>query len=160
MCTGLSVSQSVVVISQVIAASRCNCLQLVIQQTVAVMLTGGRKSVIELIVWVIHLIHFEHLFQAPFIEWAIVRNKRQTLNFRSNLLPDVREYRGVFSILLRKPVYLLTEPLIVFRLRVDQTVERVYNLATAYNHHPHAAHTGTALIGGLEIYCCEIFHNQ
>ena len=42
MGTGLCVGEGVVVIGQIIAAGRCNRLQLVIRQTVAKMLTGGR----------------------------------------------------------------------------------------------------------------------
>ena len=123
MCTGLSVSQGMVVIGQVIATRSRHCMKLVIRQTITEMLAGCSQRIVGLLIRIVHLVDTEYLFQASFVEWAIVRHKRQALDLRCNLLPDVWKYRGVFSILLRKAVDLLAKPLIVFRFRVDQTVK-------------------------------------
>lgn len=158
MGAGLCIGQGMVVIGQVITAGCGNRLQLMVRQTAAEMITGGRKGIMELILRIIHLIHFENLSQTPFIEPAVVRHKRKALNLRSYLLPDIRKNRSIFSIFFGQPVDLLAEPLIVFRLRMYQTIERVHDLTVTDNHHSDAAHAGAALIGRLEINCCKILH--
>ncbi len=101
MGTGFSVSQGMVVIGQIIAAGRCHCLQLVVWQTAAVVLPRGRKGIEELVIRVAHLVDTEHLFQASFVKRTVMRHQRQALNLRGNLLPHIREHRGVFRVLLR-----------------------------------------------------------
>ena len=158
MSAGLGIGQGMMVIGQVITAGCGNCLQLMVRQTASEMVTGGRKCIIELILGIIHLIHPENLFQTSFIEPAVVSHKRKSFNLRGYLFPDTRKNRSIFSIFFRQPVDLLAEPLIVFRLRMYQTIERVHNLPVTDDNHSNAAHAGTALIGCLEINCCKILH--
>ena len=87
MGTGFRIGQGMMVIGQVITAGCGNCLQLMVRQTAAEMITGGRKCIMELILGIIHLIHFENLFQTSFIEPAVMRHKREALNLRGYLLP-------------------------------------------------------------------------
>lgn len=123
MGTGLGVGQGVVVIRKIEIARGGNCLELKVGQLMPEMSPGGGAGIIKLIIRIIHLIHLENLFQTALIEGAVMRHKRQALNHRGDLLPYVRKHRRILSILLRQPVNLLAEPLEIFRLRVDQTVE-------------------------------------
>ena len=61
MGAGLCIGQGMMVIGQVITAGCGNRLQLMVWQTAAEMITGGRKGIMELILGIIHLIHFENL---------------------------------------------------------------------------------------------------
>ena len=104
------------------------------------------------IIRVVHLIHPEHLFQAAFIETAVMRNERKPFNHRGDLLPHMWEYRGAFRIFLGESVNLLAEPLIVLRFGVNQAVVRIHYLAITDDDHSNAADAGTTLIGALEVY--------
>ena len=91
MSTGLGIGQGMMVIGQVITAGCGNRLQLMVRQTAAEMVTGGRKCIIELILGIIHPVHFENLFQTSFIEPAVVSHKRKSFNLRSYLFPDAQK---------------------------------------------------------------------
>ncbi len=80
MSAGIGIGQGMMVTSQVITAGCGNRLQLMVRQTAAEMLSGGRKCIIELILGIIHPVHFENLFQTSFIEPAVMRHKRNALN--------------------------------------------------------------------------------
>lgn len=112
----------------------------------------------EAVVGVVHLIYLEDFLQASLVEWGIVRHKRQPLDFRGNLLPNIREYRSVFGVFLADAVHLLAEPFVVFGLRMDEAVERVHDLPVPDNNDSHAADAAAALVRCLEIYCSKIFH--
>ena len=88
MSAGFRIGQSMMVIGQVITAGCGNRLQLMVRQTAAEMVTGGRKGIMELIFRIIHPIHPECRFQASFIEPAVVSHKRKSLNLRGYLFPD------------------------------------------------------------------------
>lgn len=152
MRTGLRVGQGVVVIDEVIAAGRSYGMQLVVGQAVTEMTAGCCQCIKKHIIRVVHLIHPEHLFQAAFIETAVMRHKRKALNHRGDFLPYVWERRGAFRIFLGEAVDLLTEPLIVLRLGVNQAVVRIHYLAITDDDHSNAADAGTTLIGCLEVY--------
>ena len=89
--TGFGIGQGMMVIGQVITAGCGNRLQLMVRQTAAEMVTGGRKCIMELILGIIHLIHSENLFQTSFIEPAVVSHKRKSLNLWGYLLPDTHK---------------------------------------------------------------------
>ena len=91
MGTGIGIGQGMMVIGQVITAGCDNRLQLMVRQTAAEMVTGGRKCIMELILGIIHPVHFENLFQTFFIEPAVVSHKRKSLNPRDYLLPDTQK---------------------------------------------------------------------
>ena len=87
MGAGFGIGQGMMVTSQVITAGCGNRLQLMVRQTAAEMVTGGRKCIMELILGIIHPVHFENLFQTSFIEPAIMSHKRKSLNLRGYLFP-------------------------------------------------------------------------
>ena len=91
MGTGLGIGQGMMVTGQVITAGCGNRLQLMVRQTAAEMVTGGRKGIMELIFRIIHPIHPECRFQASFIEPAVVCHKREALNLRGYLFPDTQK---------------------------------------------------------------------
>ena len=47
-------------------------------------------------------------------------HQRKSLDERSNVVPDIREYRCIISVLRSQSVYPLAEPLVVLRLGVDK----------------------------------------
>ena len=114
----------------------------------------------ELIVGVVHLIYLEGSLETSFIETGIVRNEGEALDERFNLLPDVWEYRCIFSILRSKTVYLPAEPLVVLRFGMDETVERLHNLPVTHYHHSDGAYAGGLLVRRFEINSCKISHSQ
>ena len=91
MVTGFGIGQGMMVTSQVITAGCGNRLQLMVRQTAAEMVTGGRKGIMELILGIIHLIHPENRSQASFIEPAVVSHKRKSFNLRGYLFPDAQK---------------------------------------------------------------------
>jgi len=93
------------------------------------------------------------------VKAGIMRHQRQPLDERHHPLPHKRKHRCILRILGRKAVHPLAEPLVILRLRVDQAVERVHDLAVTDDYHPHAAHAAGALIRSLEIYRGEVSHN-
>ena len=157
MGTGLGIGKCIVMMSQVEATGVRYRLQLKIGQDPAEMASRGSKGISEHIVGVIHTVDPENLFQAPLVKSTVVGHKRKTFNKRFYLFPDPGKYRRILSILSTQPVHLPAKPLIILRLRMNQAVERVHNLTAAHNHHPNAAHAGTALIRRLKIYCCKVF---
>ena len=156
---GLCIRKGVMVVHEIISAGCCDGLELMVREPAAEVTSGSREGVVELVVGIIHLIYLEDSLETSFIETGVVRNEREALDERFNLLPDVWEYRCIFSILWTKPVYLLTEPLVVLRLGVDETVEGVHNLPVTHYHHSDGAYTGGLLVCRLEVYCCKICHN-
>ena len=91
MSAGFRIGQGMMVIGQVITAGCGNHLQLMVRQTAAEMLTGGRKCIMELILGIIHPVQPECRFQTSFIEPAVMRHKRKSLNLRGYLLPDIHK---------------------------------------------------------------------
>ena len=159
-CAGLCVSKGVMVVHEVISAGCGDGLELMVRKLAAEMLPGSRQGVVELVVWVVHLIYLEDSLETSFIETGVVRNEGEALDERFNLLPDVWEYRCIFSILRSKPVYLLAETLVVLRFGMDETVERVHNLPVTHYHHSDGAYAGGLLVRRLEINSRKIIHSQ
>ena len=72
--TGLGVGEGVVVAGEVVAAGRSYGLELMVRKCVSKVLPGRGQCVEELIVRIIHLVHFEHFLQTPLVERAIMRH--------------------------------------------------------------------------------------
>ena len=87
------------VVHELISAGCCDCLQLMVGEPAAEVTSGSREGVVELIFGVVHLIHSEHGLEASFVESGIVRHEGESFDERLNLLPDVWEYRCIFSVL-------------------------------------------------------------
>ena len=148
------------VVHEVISAGCGDGLELMVRKPAAEVTSGSREGVVELVVGIVHLIDTEHGLEASFVETGVVRNEGEALDERFNLLPDVWEYRCIFSILRSKTVYLPAEPLVVLRFGMDETVERVHNLPVTHYHHSDGAYAGGLLVRRLEINSCKISHNQ
>ena len=151
MRTGLCISKSMMMARQVVPASRCHCLELMIRKAVSEMPAGSSQCIVENIVRIIHLINPVNGLQAAFIEAGVVRHQWVILQQWMDLLPDLREYRRVLSILRPKTVHLAAEPLVVFRLRMDETVEGIDDNVIADNDYADAAHAARLLVRGLEV---------
>ena len=158
MRAGLGVGQGVMMVRQVETAGCGHGLQLMVGQAAAESPPGCGKGVIEAIIRIIHLIHLEDRFQATLVETAVMSHQRQTLQERSNLLPHIREDRSPVGILRPEPVHPPAEPLVVFRLRMYETVVGIYDLPSADDDDPHAAYAGGLLVRRFEIYGCKICH--
>ena len=159
MGAGLGIGERVMMLRKVVPAGSGDGMELMIGQMPAEMAAGGRKRIDEAVIGVIHPIYAMNGFQAAFVEAGIVRDERQALEARRNLLPDLREIGCFVRVLCGQAVYLLANIQIVIRLRMNQAVKALHDFFVPDNDHTHAAHTGTALVGSLEIYGCKIFHN-
>ena len=62
------------VVQELIAAGCGDGLELMVRKPAAKVSSGSREGVVELIVRVVHPIHFEHGLEAPFVETGVVRN--------------------------------------------------------------------------------------
>ena len=151
MGTGFCIRQSMMMMRQVVPAGCRHCLQLMIRKAAAEMPAGSGQCIVENIVRIIHLINPVNGLQAAFIEAGVVRHKWVIFQQRMDLLPDLREHRRVLRIFRSQTVHLAAEPLVVFRLRMDETVERIDDDVIADNDHANAAHAARLLVRGLEI---------
>ena len=151
MRTGLCISKSMMMARQVVPASRCHCLELMIRKAVSEMPAGSSQCIVENIVRIIHLINPVNGLQAAFIEAGVVRHKWVIFQQRMDLLPDLREHRRILCIFRAQAVHLAAEPLVVFRLRMDETVERIDDDVIADDNHADAAHAARLLVRGLEV---------
>ena len=75
-CTGLCICKSMVMVGQVISASRSYCLQLMVLKLAAEMASRSRKGVVKDIFWVVHPVASEHFSEASAIETGIVCDQR------------------------------------------------------------------------------------
>jgi len=147
-----------VVIDQIEAAGRRNGVELMVGQLLPKMFARGTAGAIELIVGVIHLVAAHHGFQAAFVEGAVVCHKGQTLDEWFNLPPDIRKHRRVFGVLAGDAVDKRVPIVVVVRLRLDEGIERVHELAIANDDYTDAAHAGALVVGGLKVYGGEGVH--
>ena len=72
MGTGLCIGQCMMVILQIIPTGCSDSLELMVGKAATKMLSGGGQCIKELVVWIIHLVHFENLLQAALVEGAVV----------------------------------------------------------------------------------------
>ena len=138
-------------VRQVVPAGCRHCLQLVIRKTAAEMPTGCGQCIVENVVRVVYLVHPVNGLQAAFIEAGVVRNKWVIFQQRMDLLPDLREHRCILRIFRAQAVHLAAEPRVVFRLRMDEAVERIDDDVISDDNHANAAHATRLLVRGLEI---------
>ena len=146
------------VVSKVIVTGCGDGLELVVGETPSIISSRCRQRVKEYIIGIVHLIDSEHLLETAFIEWTVMGDQRQSLDKRLYLLPDERKDGCLIRIFRAKAVNLTAEQLVVFRLRMDQTVEPVHNLPVPYDDYAYTADAARTLVGRLEIYRCEISH--
>lgn len=129
--TRLRVGQCMMVVFEMVATGLGDGVELVVREEFAEVTAGGSTSAKELIIRVIHLVAAEHGLQAALVEWTVVSHKRQTLDERLYLLPNVRENWSVFGIFLSQTVHTGVPIIIVVRLGLNQRIEAVDKLAVA-----------------------------
>lgn len=151
MGAGLGIRQSVMMVRQVVPAGGGHCLQLMIRKTMAEMPAGSGQCIVENIVRVVHLVDPVNGFQAAFIKAGIVRHKWVIFQQRMDLFPDLWEHWRILSIFRSKTVHLAAEPLIVFRLRMNEAVEGIHDNVIADNDYADAAHAARLLVRSLEV---------
>ena len=149
--TGLCISKSMMMARQVVPASRCHCLELMIRKAATEMPTGCGQCIVKNIVRIVHLVDPVNGLQAAFIEAGVVRHQWVILQQWMDLLPDLREHRRVLRILRPKTVHLAAEPLVVFRLRMNEAVEGIHDNVIADNDYADAAHAARLLVRSLEV---------
>jgi hypothetical protein len=147
-----------VVVREIVPAGSGDGLELVVGETPSIISSRCKQRIKEYIIGIVHLIDAEHLLETAFIKGTVVSDQRKSLDKRLYLLPDERKDGCLIRIFRAKAVNLPAEPLVVFRLRMDQTVEPVHNLTVPYDDYAYTAYAARALIGRLEIYCRKIFH--
>ena len=122
-CASLGIGQSVMVVDQIVAAGSCHGMQLVVGKQLSEMFARGAAGAVELIVRVIHLVAAHHGLQAAFVERAVVRHERQTLDKWLNLLPDVWKHRRILGVLFGDAVDEGVPIEVIIRLRLDEGIE-------------------------------------
>lgn len=129
-----------VMLNEIVSACCGYCLELVVRETVPEMPAGSTKGIEENVIWIIHTVHPEYRLEAALVETGVVGDQRQALDKRLDFLPDIWKHLCRISIVRTQSMYSPAEPLVVFRLWMDQTVEPIGNLASAYGHDADAAH--------------------
>ena len=129
-----------VMLNEIVSACCGYGLELVVRETVPEMPAGSTKGIEENVVWIIHPVYPEYRLEAALVETGVVGDQRQALDKRLDPFPDIREHICRISIVRTQSMYSPAEPLVVFRLWMDQTVEPIGNLASAYGHDTDAAH--------------------
>ena len=76
------IGQRMVMPGEIVSAGGGDRLELMVGKPMAIVLTRCGQRVMEHIVRIVHLVHAEDFPEAPFIEGAVVRHQRQTLDER------------------------------------------------------------------------------
>ena len=142
---------------QLIAASCCHGVQLVILQSLHGS-AGRAQGIIELIVRIIHLVHAKDSFQTAFIKRTVVGYQGKTFYQRCYLFPHLREYRSIIRISVGQSMYLRTLVVVIVRFGIDEGVKGVNYLVVSYNDHTYRTDGRPFAVGGLKVYGCKIFH--
>ena len=118
--------------------------------------TGSHTGAMEFVIRIVHLVTAENGLQAALVKSFVVGHEWQTLNQRLYLLPYFWEDWCLFRILSAEAVDLAAPIIIVVRLRLNQRIERIYNLTIPDYHHANGAHAGPLVVGCFKIDCCEV----
>lgn len=119
------------VVFEMVATGLGDGVKLVVREEFAEVTARGSAGAKELIIRVIHLVAAKHGLQAALVKGTVVGHKRQALDERLYLLPDVRENGSVFGVFLPQTVHAGVPIIIVVRLGLNQRIEAVDKLAVA-----------------------------
>jgi hypothetical protein len=147
-----------VMIKEVEAAPGRYGMQFMVGQEPAESVTRGPAGAMKPVFGIIHSVQVENRAQAAFVERAVMRDQRHIANGGSQFLPYFREKRGLYGIVIRKPVDAGIEFGIIIRPGAYKSVQFVGHLPFAHHYYPHAAYAGALPVGGLEIYGGKISH--
>ena len=146
------------VVFQMISAGLGDSVKLVVREEFAEVTAGGPAGAKELIIRVIHLVAAEHSLEAALVEGTVVGHKRQALDERLYLLPDVRENGSVFGIFLPQTVHAGGPIILVVRIGLNQRIETVDKLAVADDDNAHRTDARGTVVGCFEINGGEVVH--
>ncbi len=132
----LGIGQSVMMILHTKPASLRHSIQFMVHQT-RESPPRSAKSIVELIIRIIHLINPENRLQTTLIKSLIMSDKRQSFYERLNLSPNLRKHRSTVSILICEPMHLTAPIIIIIRLRLNQRIKTIHNLPVPHNHNTH-----------------------
>lgn len=110
---------------QVVTASECYRLQLMVGQLFAESASGSSASAIKRILWIAHVINLKRSFQATFIEGTVVRYERQSVNSGSDFPPYLGKRWSLSRIIEGQSVYLCVPVTVVIGVRTYQPINLV-----------------------------------
>ncbi len=139
------------------SASLCNSLQLVVWQK-RKHSSRHTKCIKELIVRIVHPIDTKHSFEATLVERSVVSHQRQTLNQRFYLSPNIWKNGSVVCVFVSQPMNSPTPIIVVVRLRLNEGIERIDNLAIPDDNDTHRTNRTPFIIGRLKIYRRKVSH--
>ena len=139
------------VIGEVKAACSGNSVELMVGECILEMTAGCGQGVIENVIRVIHLIYAVNSLETAFVKTGIVGHKRISLQQRDYFFPNVWKDRCAICIFRAQAMNLTAEPMVVLRLRVDETVKGVHYNIIAHHDNTNAANAGWLLVGSLKI---------
>lgn len=155
---GFGVGEGMVMLLQVIAACCCDRGQSVVGERPAEGAARGAAGTVERITGIGQSVQVESGFQAPFVERAVVRYQRQTLDKGRYFPPYFREVRGLYGIVIAEAVDAGAEFGVVVRARTYQPICLVAYLSAAHDHQADTAYARPLPVGRLEVYGCKVFH--
>ena len=143
---------------QIVAAGGGDGLQLMVFKDMTETAARGGQGIVEAVVRIVHLIDPEDGLQATFVKAGVVGHQGQAFDPRGDLPPDLRKDRRLVGIRRTQAVDPLAEPAIVLRLRMDEAVERIYDLAAAHDDNAYAAYAARLFVRRFEVYRCKVVH--
>lgn len=155
---GLRISKGMMMMRKIVPTSGSDRRQPMVGQSTAEVTARCREGIKKFIVRVIHQIYLKSGPKAALIETAVVRHQGKPFDHRLDLFPYIRKHRRFLRILRTETVHVLTEPLIVLRLRMYQAIETIRNLTATDHDKPYRAYAARTFVGSLEIYGCKIIH--
>lgn len=135
---------------QVVTASECYRLQLMVGQLFAESAAGSSASAIKRILRIGHVINLKRSFQATFIEGAVVCYERQSVNSGSDFPPYLGKRWSLSRIIEGQSVYLCVPVTVVIGVRTYQPINLVGDFSVLYNDNSHTAYARTFSIGRLK----------
>ena len=155
--TCLCISKCVMMVFQLITTGGSYGLKLVVFQ-VREYAPRNAQCVVELIIWIVHLIYAKNSLQTTFVKRLVMSNEWQVLYQRLYLSPYFWKNWCIVSIFMAETMYLAAPVVIIVGLGLYERVERIYYLTITNNDYSNGTNRRTLVIGCFEIYCCKVFH--
>lgn len=156
-CTRLRISQSMMMIVQIITAIRRDRMQSIIYKS-RYSFSRCPVSTIKKIFRVFHTVKLIYRFQASLVENAVMCDQRIIFNQRGHLPPHFRKIGSFHRILISKAVYLRRPITIKIRTRTNQPINTVRYFPFPHRNKPYTAYTRPLSVSRFKIYRRKIFH--
>ena len=155
-------------IQEGVAAGGGDGVELMVGKAAAEVAAGSSQGVKELIARIMETIGAEDGFEAAFVKAGVVGHEghigRETVGIEGghdavfNLVPDIREERGIFGVIRSQAMDLLAEPGVVVRVRMNKAVEGVHHFPIANDDNAHGANAAGATVSGFKVYDDRVVH--